>query len=89
MCIARTLLTTPDVILMDEPTSSLDPENRLGIEALARELATEGIGVVWITHDLDQVDRIADRAFVLIDGRNASEDETAAYLTRGMPEEES
>ena len=89
MCIARTLLTTPDVILMDEPTASLDPENRLGIEALARELATEGIGVVWITHDLDQVDRIADRAFVLIDGRNASGDETAAYLTRGMSEDES
>jgi putative ABC transport system ATP-binding protein len=89
MCIARTLLTSPEVILMDEPTASLDPETRLGIEALARELATEGIGVVWITHDLDQAHRIADRAFVLIDGRNASEEETAAFLAQRMSEEES
>ncbi len=89
MCVARTLLTRPVAILMDEPTSALDPENRSAIETLARDLANEGIGVVWITHDLDQAHRIADRAFVLIDGRNASEEETAAYFTLRMPEGES
>jgi len=82
MCIARTLLTKPEVILMDEPTSSLDPENRIGIEDLARELAHEGIGVVWVSHDLSQVQRIADRIEVLIDGRNATPVETLAYLNQ-------
>jgi len=88
MCIARTLLTRPEVILMDEPTSALDHENRLGIERLAKELAREGIGILWVSHDLAQVRRIADLAFVLIDGRNASEEETAAYLEQGMSGEQ-
>ena len=83
MCVARTLLTKPEVILMDEPTSSLDPENRIGIEDLARELANEGIGVVWVSHDLSQVQRIADRIEVLIEGRNATPEETLAYLKQG------
>jgi putative ABC transport system ATP-binding protein len=88
MCIARTLLTQPEVILMDEPTSALDHENRLGIERLAKELAQEGIGILWVSHDLAQVRRIADHAVVLIDGRNASDEETAAFLDQGMSEEE-
>ena len=89
MCIARTLLTHPEVILMDEPTSALDHENRLGIERLAKELAHEGIGILWVSHDLAQVRRIADHAVVLIDGRNASIEETAAYLDQGISEDES
>ena len=88
MCIARTLLTHPEVILMDEPTSALDHENRLGIERLAKELAHEGIGILWVSHDLAQVRRIADHAVVLIDGRNASDEETAAFLNQGTSEEE-
>lgn len=80
MCIARTLLTGPSVILMDEPTSSLDPDNRLGIELLARALADEGIAVVWVSHDLAQVERIADSVVVLVDGRNATIDEAERYL---------
>ena len=87
MCIARTLLTQPEVILMDEPTSSLDPENRIGIEDLARELAYEGIGVVWVSHDLSQAQRIADRIEVLIEGRNATSVETLAYLKQGAEED--
>jgi putative ABC transport system ATP-binding protein len=89
MCIARTLLTHPEVILMDEPTSALDHENRLGIEHLAKELAQEGIGILWVSHDLSQVRRIADHAVVLIDGRNASAAETAAFLDQGMSEDKS
>ena len=89
MCIARTLLTQPEVILMDEPTSALDHENRLGIEHLAKELAQEGLGILWVSHDLSQVRRIADHAVVLIDGRNASAAETAAFLDQGMSEDKS
>jgi putative ABC transport system ATP-binding protein len=81
MCIARTLLTEPEVLLMDEPTSALDPENRRGIENLALEFAAGGLGVVWVTHDLDQVRRMADSVVVLVEGRNATDDETARYLT--------
>jgi putative ABC transport system ATP-binding protein len=68
MCLARTLVTRPEVLLMDEPTSSLDPAATLALEALARTLAGEGVVSVWVTHDLDQMRRVADRVLVLFDG---------------------
>jgi len=89
MCLARTLLTEPEVLLMDEPTSALDFENRRAIEALARDLVEDGIGVVWVSHDLDQVNRIADNVEVLINGRNASEGAAVRYLERRLPRAES
>jgi ABC-type phosphate transport system ATPase subunit len=88
VCIARALLTRPEVLLMDEPTSALDPENRRGIEALARELAAEGLGILWVTHDLTQARRLGDELVVLVDGRNADPDEAARYLASGDRKDE-
>jgi len=68
VCIARTLVTKPEAMLMDEPTSSLDPEATEGIEALARALADSGVPVIWVTHDRDQLRRLADTAVVMRDG---------------------
>ncbi len=68
MCFARALLTSPDVVLADEPTASLDGAARLRIEELARRIAAEGVGIVWVTHDPAQVRRLADRVVVLVDG---------------------
>lgn len=61
LCIARALLTGPEVLLLDEPTSALDVANRDRVEALVRELAAAGLAVVWVSHDPDQVARLADR----------------------------
>jgi len=69
VCLARTLLTSPEAVLMDEPTSSLDAEARTLLEDLARGLATSGIAVVWVTHDEGQVARIADQVITLAEGR--------------------
>jgi len=80
MCIARTLLTEPEVVLMDEPTSSLDPESRRLVEDLTLDLAGSGIGVLWVTHDLAQARRLAKDVVVLVDGRVASDDEAAAFV---------
>jgi putative ABC transport system ATP-binding protein len=68
MCVARTLVTDPEVVLMDEPTSSLDPQSTRSMERLARNLADGGVPVVWVTHDLDQMRRLADHVLVVIDG---------------------
>lgn len=69
VCIARALLTRPEVLLMDEPTSSLDPASREVIELLGRDLVARGVSIVWVTHDMDQAARIADAVVVLRGGR--------------------
>jgi len=71
LCLARTLVTGPEVLLMDEPTSALDPQATAALEHLGRSCADDDVPVVWVTHDLDQMRRLADRVMVLVDGRIA------------------
>ena len=69
VCLARTLVIEPEVVLMDEPTSSLDESAKRTLEALAVELGRTGVSVVWVTHDLAQLRRLADHVMVLDHGR--------------------
>ena len=72
--IARALALEPEALLMDEPTSALDEAARRRIEELIRELnASLGLTIVVVSHDLDQVERVADRAVVLAAGRSEGE----------------
>jgi ABC-type proline/glycine betaine transport system ATPase subunit len=72
--IARTLALEPEALLMDEPTSALDEAARRRIEDLVRELnASLGLTLVVVSHDLDQVERVADRVVVLVRGRSEGE----------------
>ena len=68
MCVARALLTEPKVLLADEPTAALDREARTTVEDLARMLADSGVAVIWVSHDTDQLRRLADHVIVLADG---------------------
>ena len=68
-CLARTLITGPEVLLMDEPTSSLDHEAALALERLACDEAAAGVPVLWVTHDRAQVARIADHVLTMERGR--------------------
>lgn len=67
-CLARALVASPTALLMDEPTSSLDGAAAHRLEGLARHLAEEGTPVVWVSHDLEQVKRIADLVVVVTRG---------------------
>lgn len=68
LCIARSLAVEPEVLLMDEPCSALDPASTLRIEETIRELA-EKITVVIVTHNMQQASRVSDYcAFFLTDG---------------------
>jgi phosphate transport system ATP-binding protein len=60
LCIARALAVGPEVLLMDEPASALDPIATAKVEALVRELA-QSLGVVIVTHSMQQAARISDR----------------------------
>lgn len=68
LCLARALAVEPRVLLLDEPTSSLDPTSTDKIETLIRSL-TPRLTVVLVTHDLAQAARIGDRTALFFDGR--------------------
>ncbi|HEY1913972.1 MAG TPA: phosphate ABC transporter ATP-binding protein [Streptosporangiaceae bacterium] len=92
LCLARALAIQPEVLLLDEPTSSLDPVATESIEALLRTLVPN-ISVVIVTHNLAQARRVADRTVFLNKGRlvevgetkqvfeNPAQEETAHYVT--------
>jgi len=63
---ARALAYEPDLLLLDEPTSDLDPRNTAVIEDAIAEARARGIGVVVATHDMHQAERVADRVAVLL-----------------------
>jgi putative ABC transport system ATP-binding protein len=81
-CLARTLLTDPEVLLMDEPTSSLDERATRILEELAADLVRQGLTVVWVSHDLAQVRRIGEETVVLIDGSIVTGEPASRYLAR-------
>jgi ABC-2 type transport system ATP-binding protein len=65
VALARALLHDPPVVLLDEPTSGLDPESAHGVRNLIEQLRNEQRSVVLSTHNLDEVERMADRVAVL------------------------
>ena len=65
VALARTLLHNPSIVLLDEPTAGLDPESAHETRALILRLRNEHRSVVISTHNLDEVERVADRVAVL------------------------
>lgn len=70
VAIARALSREAKVLVLDEPTSSLDEGEVAQLFEVLRGLKTQGMGIVFITHFLDQVDAISDRMTILRNGRN-------------------
>ena len=68
-CLARTLLAEPEVLLLDEPTASLDAEAAAGLERLTQGLADNGTSLLWVTHDRAQAERLSDRLVHVDRGR--------------------
>ncbi|UBH15992.1 ABC transporter ATP-binding protein [Macrococcus armenti] len=70
LSIARTLVNKPEVLLLDEITSSLDPASVKEVEALIRQICdTFHVTIIWITHDVEQAKRITDEYCMLKDGQ--------------------
>src|SRR5574338_750934 len=82
--IAMSLIGDPPVILLDEPTTGLDPQGRLEVWRCVRELAGQGRAVLLTTQHLDEAEQLADRIVILHDGRIIA-DGTLAELKRLLP----
>ena len=85
LCIARTIAVEPEVILMDEPASALDPVSTLKIEELVEELK-ERYTIVIVTHNMQQAARIADTTALMLDGELIEHGPTNKIFT--TPEDE-
>ena len=81
LCIARTIAVEPEVILMDEPASALDPIATLRIEELIGELKSR-YTIVIVTHNMQQAARVADTTAFMLDGELVEHDETAKIFTK-------
>lgn len=81
LCIARVLAVKPEVILMDEPCSALDPAATLEIEDLMRELR-ENYTIVVVTHNMQQAARVSDQTGFFWLGKLIEYDETGKIFTR-------
>jgi ribose transport system ATP-binding protein len=71
--IARALSLKVKVLILDEPTSSLTSEETETLLGLVKELKSQGVSIIYITHRLDEINQIADRIVALRDGKNAGE----------------
>ena len=92
LCIARALATDPDVLLMDEPASALDPKSTAAIEQLIFELK-ENYTIVIVTHNMQQAARVSDQTAFFYEGHlievgatndlftNPNENQTEDYIT--------
>jgi phosphate transport system ATP-binding protein len=80
LCIARTIAVEPDVILMDEPCSALDPIATLKIEELIDQLK-QRYTIVIVTHNMQQAARVADTTGFMLDGELVEHDQTGKIFT--------
>ncbi len=80
LCIARSLAVEPEVILMDEPCSALDPIATLKIEELIEELK-QRVTIVIVTHNMQQAARVADRTAFMLGGELVEVDATQRMFT--------
>ena len=83
--IAQTMLGSPDIIILDEPTVGLDPKQLADIRALIRKLG-EKLTVIVSSHILSEISELCDHVIILAEGRVVADDEVAALEARVSPE---
>jgi ABC-2 type transport system ATP-binding protein len=83
VALARALLTSPVLLLLDEPTTGLDPRSKREVQAFIRELrATHDTTILLCTHDLAEAESLAERVGILHDGRLLALDAPGALIGR-------
>ncbi|MFD0713201.1 ABC transporter ATP-binding protein [Paenibacillus sp. GCM10027626] len=78
LAIAIATVHDPQLVFLDEPTSALDPRSRLEIHTVIRKLAASGTAVVFTSHDMEEVQKLADRVVMISSG---------SIIAEGIPEQ--
>jgi ABC-2 type transport system ATP-binding protein len=69
LMISRAIMHRPAVLFLDEPTAGLDPQSRIALHEIVRELHEAGQTILLITHDMEEADRLSDRIAIIDHGR--------------------
>lgn len=72
LALVRAAARKPDVLLLDEPTASLDNESTARVEAVLKDILRAGAGIVWVTHSREQAQRLGDRVLAIDGGKLVS-----------------
>jgi len=86
IAIARALVTDPDIVVMDEPTSALSPDSAERVMELVRTLQDEGLSIIIISHNLDEVFSVTDRITVLKNGHHVDTVESSTVSKNDVVE---
>ncbi len=83
LALAAAVLGRPDVVFLDEPSAGLDPQARLAVWSLVRELRAEGVTVVLTTHHMDEAEGLADHVVIVDHGAVIAQGTVAELVTPG------
>lgn len=84
--LAMALVPRPEVALLDEPTSGMDPHGRRGVWALLEGLVADGLTVLLATHTMEEAERLADHAAIIEDGRLVANEAPETLVARAAPD---
>ncbi|WP_448060378.1 ABC transporter ATP-binding protein [Cellulomonas hominis] len=86
LALAAAVVGRPDVVFLDEPSAGLDPQARLAVWALVRELRAEGVTVVLTTHHMDEAEGLADHVVIVDHGTVIAQGSVAELVAAGPPD---
>lgn len=86
LALARALATRPQVLLLDEPTASLDPAATQAIERIVADASARGVRIIFVTHDVGQAKRLADDVLFLNRGRVVEHTPAAQFFPAPVSE---
>lgn len=86
LSIAASIMSGPKILFMDEPTTGLDPQSRIAIRELTKELNKQGMTVIYTTHDMEEAEKICDRIIIMDKGKiigNGTSEQLKHSLMKG------
>jgi lipooligosaccharide transport system ATP-binding protein len=86
LLVARALINEPDLVVLDEPTTGLDPQARLAVWRAMEELRDRGVTLLLTTHYMEEAARLCDRLVIMDLGRIVAEGEPVALIREHQAE---